>query len=278
MFKKFFLLILALTLLAGLPQARAMNKPFDHSLWDQCLKKFVNDRGEVDFASLKADPALLDNYLKQIDGVSATDLSKAWPREERFAFWLNVFHAGIFKAVIDYYPVKSIQDIPGIWDITMIHLGPKNAFSLNQIRQDKLLGEFRDEKIHTALYSGAASGPRLMREAFTGDRVEGQLFLAAQNFVNDPGYNKIVPGEKKIWLSRIFKWYARDFRLDFGAAENDRGLSPQEYAILSFVAHYAQDLEKIEYLQDANYKIKYFDFDWRLNEWHSAEKSSPKSA
>ena len=276
MFKKNFLLFFAgLWLAAGVPTAGALDKPFDHSLWDQCLKKFVNDQGEVNYAFLHMDPALLNDYLKQINNLSLKQVRENWPREERLALWLNVYHAGIFKAVEDHYPVKSIQDIPGIWDITLIHMG-KVAFSLNQIRQHFLIEEFRDEKIHMALSCGAASCPRLSREAFTGPKVEGQLFLAAQNFVNDPDYNKIVPGQDKIWLSKIYKWYASDFKLDFGAAENDRGLSNQEYAVLSFISHYAQDLDKIQYLQEGRYKIKYLDFDWRLNQSHSAsnEKSS----
>jgi len=85
--------------------------------------------------------------------------------------------------------------------------------------------------------------------------------------VNNPKYVQIVPGSKKIQLSRIFKWYAPDFDLDFGSPERIGKFQRGDVSILSFLAYYLEDDAKIEYLQEGNYKIKYFPFDWSLNEW-----------
>ncbi|HXV27862.1 MAG TPA: hypothetical protein VD913_02755, partial [bacterium] len=49
-------------------------------------------------------------------------------------------------------------------------------------------------------------------------------------------------------------------------AENDLKRSPQQMAVLSFIAHYLEDAKKIEYLEEGRYKIKYLPFDWDLNE------------
>ena len=108
-----------------------------------------------------------------------------------------------------------------------------------------------------------------MRDAFTGPKVEGQLFLLTRKFVNDPVYVDIQPGRKKIRISRIFKWYANDFKLDFGTPEPLGKFSTVETAVLSFLSYYLEDEDKGEYLQQANYKIEYPAFDWSLNDQNS---------
>ena len=130
-----------------------------------------------------------------------------------------------------------------------------------------LMGVYRDEKIHLVLSMAAKSGPKLPTEAFTGPKVEGQLFLLTRKFVMDPAYVDVTPGRKKIRISRIFKWYGKDFNLDFGVPEPSDNVSKSDSAILSFLAYYLEDEAKGDYLQQAKYKIEYLPFDWSLNDW-----------
>ncbi len=262
----------ALLFLTPPAPAMALDEPYDHSLWDKFLKKFVNEKGEVHYGAVKADPGLLDAYLLQIASIE-DQFKVEWPREEKLALWLNAYHAGLIKIASEHYPIKSIQAIPGVWTADLVKVAG-HFYSLNTLREGILLGAFRDEKIHAALSSGARSSPRLSREAYTGPRVEGQLLLAARRFVSDPELNKIRAGEKKIYLSKIFKWYAQDFSLDFGVPENDRDLSVQEYAVLSFAANYHDDPEIVSYLEDSRYKIKYLPFDWSLNDWRTGQSTA----
>ena len=115
-----------------------------------------------------------------------------------------------------------------------------------------------------------------MREAFTGPKVDGQLFLLARKFVNNPVFVDITPGRKKIRLSKIFKWYGKDFKLDFGTPEAFGKFSPTDTAVLSFLAYYLEDEAKGEYLQEANYKIEYPPFDWSLNDQKTSDERSPR--
>ena len=256
--------LLSFTFLLCAP-AFALDKPFDHSTWDQFLKRFVNEDGEVDYRGVKQEPELLEQYLHRLASMDPADFPE-WPREEKIAVFLNAYHAAIVSVICRHYPVSSIQAIAGVWDVDTVRLAD-TPFSLNNIRIRELMGKYHDEKMHAALACGARGCPKLSRDAFTGPRVEGQLFLAARSFVNDMKFTRIVPGEKRIGLSRIYKWYAADFRLDFGVFENDKSLSDEEYAVLSFIAHYLEDAKKIEYLEEGGYKIKYLPFDWSLNEW-----------
>lgn len=269
-FKRYFLgCLLALFLLpaAGL-QA---NSGFDHSPWDAFLKKFVNEKGEVNYQAVKADPTALDDYLKSLSTVTEKTIT-AWPREEAIAFWINAYHAYLIKMVSDNYPVSSVTKIPGFWDVAAVRIKGVDAmhssFSLNDVRKSRLVGFFHDEKIDFALSMAAKGGPRLSRDAFTGLKVEGQLFLLARQFVKDPFFVEVIPGRKKIRISKLFQWYAKDFKLNFGTPSEPLGkFSPLETAVLSFIAHFLEDEAKEEYLQDAKYKIEYPPFDWTLNDW-----------
>ncbi len=243
---------------------------FDHSAWDAFLKKNVNEQGEVDYRAITKDPKELNGYLLSLASVDGLAM-KTWPREEALAFWLNAYQATLIKEVVENYPVTSVQKIPSFWDIALFHIGKEGPlqarWSLNDIRVANLIGTYHDEKIHLALSVAAKGGPRLMPEAFTGPKVEGQLFLLARKFVADPACVDITPGRKKIRISKIFKWYGKDFKLDFGAPEKRDNFSEDESAVLSFLAYYLEDESKIEYLQDAKYKIEYPPFDWSLNDW-----------
>lgn len=254
--------------LTSLPKLSALNQPFDHSAWDQFLKKYVNEEGAFNFEAAQKDPSLLDLYLQQINALSYEEVSEDWPREEKLALMMNLYHAVVIKVILEKYPIQSIQHIPGIWQIDVVDLGDQKL-SLEEIRDRELIGFFRDEKIYTALACSAKSCPKFPKEAYTGPRVEGQLFLATREFVNSETYNKIVPGEKKIWISKIFEWHAKDFNLDFGPydAEDIEKWTSQERAVLSFLAYYLEDADKIEYLEGHGYKIKYLPFDWSLNQW-----------
>lgn len=250
------------------PQAFALTKPYDHSLWDQFLKQYVNDEGQINYAAVQKDPVLLKKYLARIRKIKWRDLQE-WPREELVALWLNAYHAGLIKNVIEHYPVKSVHEIPGFWEEDVVNVG-KRLFGLGEIRANVLLGNYRDPQMHLALSYAAKSGPELSRDAFTGPTVDGQLFKASRAFVNDANRNQIIPGKKEIRISKIFQWYPKDFNTQYAVYENDRELDPHLYALLSFLAHYLEDEEKLHYLEDARYKVKYLQFDWALNDWKPA--------
>jgi hypothetical protein len=260
------------------PSAHALDKPYDHSVWDRFLKKFVNDQGEVDYGGVRNQPELLDKYLGQLAVVDGGLFGMLkWPREEQLAFWLNAYHAVLVKAVADRYPVSSTNEIPNFWDTE--HQKIAGGFtSLSKIQNERLIGGFRDEKIYLALACGAKGCPKMIREAFTGPRVEGQLYLAAKNFVNDPANVEIISGKRTVRLSRIFEWYAADFVLDFGVWDNRLGFSDRQFAVLSFVHHYLADPEKIRWLEEGRYRLRYLPFDWSLNRWDRGPQNASASS
>ena len=260
------------------PSARAASarQIFDHSEWDQFLKEFVNEKGDVDYRAAKQKPEHLLNYLEKVKSIPEEHL-KEWPREEEISIFINTYNAAVAKLILDHYPVKSIMEIPGVWDNAVVLIATPSqtqkpeAYSLNQIRRYLLMQKFRDEKILFSLCAGAKGSPPLQREAYTAPRLEGQLYLVTRKFANDPARNQIVPGEKKIVLSRIFKWYGPDFLLNWGDFPDQPRWNVEEKAVLSFFAHYLDDAKKVEFLKEGTYKIKYESFDWGLNDISAAK-------
>ena len=250
--------------------------PFDHTDWDRFLKKFVNENGEVNYSAVKKDPKLLNRYLTKLKNISSQELVD-WSREEQLALFINAYNAGVIKLIVDHFPVKTVMNIPGFWEQQAIQIAAfksedleeieANVYSLTEIENKELKRRFRDEKIIFALSKGSKGSPRLRQEAFTGPHLEGQLYLATQEFVNNEKQNRIEPEAKKIYLSRLFQWHGNDFLINWGDFPERKKWNLQEMAVLSFFAHYLEDPKKVEYLKEEEYKVRYSSFDWRLNDW-----------
>ena len=101
-----------------------------------------------------------------------------------------------------------------------------------------------EPRIHFALNCASFSCPKLLNEAYTEDKLDQQLDMAAKEFINDPSRNII--SENKVQLSKIFKWYKKDF-------ENNGSL-------ISYLNQYL----KFSISPDTN--IEYIKYNWSLNE------------
>src|SRR5688500_18805520 len=104
--------------------AWALERPYDHSLWDQFVKKTVQETGEIDYKLAAKERPLLTRYLKRAADIEAEELQN-WPREEIMALFINVYNAGVIQAVLDHYPVASIQKIPGLWELATLEVAEK---------------------------------------------------------------------------------------------------------------------------------------------------------
>ena len=118
-------------------------------------------RSIVDYGAIKKDPAALTAYLGKVSAVTEAEFRK-WPEEKRLAFLMNVYNAYTFKLILDYYPVKSIKDIGGLfkkpWGIEFVPLLRKNV-SLDHIEHKVIRKEYSDPRIHAALVCAAKSCP-----------------------------------------------------------------------------------------------------------------------
>lgn len=212
-----------------------------HSAFDALLKKYVTSTGTVNYAGLKSEKAKLDAYLTLLSSNAPTD---TWSRNQKLAYWINLYNAATIQLILKNYPVKSIMDINGgkAWDLAFVKSGSK-TLSLNQIENEIIRPTFKEPRIHFAVNCAAKSCPKLLNEAFTSAKLETQLETATRKFINNRNKNKVSPDA--ITISKIFEWYAADFG---GSAE---------------LVKYFNKYSSLKANSDAN--VTFMEYDWSLN-------------
>ncbi len=217
--------------------------PINHGLWNQVLKKFVTDDGQVDYMAIKQDL----NFKKYLHIMSATPPQDSWTEQEKLTYWINAYNAFTVKLIIDNYPLKSIKDLSTstkeVWKIKFAKIG-NTTYSLNDIEHEILRKQFNEPRIHFAIVCASFSCPNLRNTSFQVDILDQQLDEQAKKFINDPTKNKISADKAEI--SQIFNWFKGDFT--------------KEMKFKDFINKYSDT--KIS----RKTKISYMKYDWSLNE------------
>ena len=215
------------------------SKPLDHQKWHVLLQKHVSATGKVNYKGFKNDAKDLKTYLAEL---AANMPQKSWSKNDVLAYWINAYNAYTVQLILDHYPVKSIKDINDPWGKKWFTLGTKK-YSLEAIEHE-ILRKMNEPRIHFAINCASFSCPNLSNEAFTAEKLEKQLEAAAKSFVNDATKNTIAAD--KIEISKIFDWFASDFKT--------------KGSMIEFLNQYsAVKISK-------NVKVKYKDYNWSLNE------------
>ena len=210
-----------------------------HSGWNTLLKTYVDADGNVDYKNLKSCTPKIAAYLAKLENNAP---NSTWSKNEKLAFYINLYNAATVKLILDNYPIKSIKKISKPWDKKWIAVGDK-TLSLGDI-EHKVLRKMQEPRIHFVINCASYSCPKLKNEAFVSSQIENQLEEATRSFINDPKRNKIDSKEAK--LSKIFNWFKKDF--------TTKG------SILDFITPYTS--VKLTKQTD----IDYVDYNWSLNE------------
>ena len=239
-------------------------RPFDHShsVFNQILTKHVHKKEKqtlVNYKALKEQKNLtnLKKYLDSLTSVTKNQYS-TFSTEQRLAFLINAYNAFTLKLIVDNYPIKSIKDIGGFfsspWKKKFFSL-LEEKMHLDGIEHDIIRKDFNEPRIHFAVNCASIGCPSLYPEAFTTEKLEAQLAQAAENFLTNPQKNRIDQKEKTIFLSKIFKWYGKDFE------KHGKG-------VLKFVAPIiTSDSNQKNEIISGSFEIDYLDYDWGLNEF-----------
>jgi len=156
----------ALLALMGSRSARALEPgEMDPQPFDNLLKKYVAD-GKVDYSRWKeAGTAELDAYL---DSLGAYDLTRVMGKEPKAAVLMNAYHAWAIRQIIEHYPVKSVNDIPGFFDKNTRKIAGQER-TLNEIEAALVELIPHEPEFALALSNGSAGGPRMVEEALSSD-------------------------------------------------------------------------------------------------------------
>ena len=236
------------------------------------LDRFVDQQGLVDYAGLKADRADLDAFMKAIAATDPLDYAR-WSADEQLAYWLNAYNAYILTLVVDNYPIQpapgraiypdnSVQQLASPWKRKRYAV-MRETRAPDAIEHEIIRVSFKEPRIHAALVCGAMSCPPLRREPYRGDRLDQQLDDQCRRFFAELTNLQIDRDRNEVYASRIFDWFAEDFAP--GVLEEEGTLASQRQAVASAAAPYL-DAEKRSYLQRGDFTLKYFDYNWALNE------------
>lgn len=251
--KKYFLTLLLLPLLScakNKDNSEITNKAYqitttvdaqsmNHAKWNVLLQKNVSKNGNVNYKAFQKDGKQLQAYLTEL---SINVPTKSWSKNATLAYWINAYNAYTVQLILDNYPTKSIKDINDPWGKKFITLGNKK-YSLEEIEHE-ILRKMNEPRIHFAINCASFSCPNLLNEAYTEAKLEQQLKAVAKSFINDRTKNTITTN--KIEISKIFDWFAGDFK--------NKG------SVIDFLNQYST--VKIS----GNAKINYKEYNWNLNE------------
>jgi hypothetical protein len=226
-----------------------------HARFDRLLAAFVSE-GRVDYACFQAHETDLDRYLLALARTDPSALSESG----QVALWINAYNAYTIKLVLSRYPdLESIRDIPRRWKLRRWTIGGER-YSLDDIEHEILREQFDEPRIHFAIVCASLSCPDLAPAAYTANRLDEQLDLAARRFLASPdkGFRlESVPGEgarrAEVRLSSIFKWFHEDF---------ERQGSLIEYVLPLLPALERRSLEP--HLEDV--RVRFLEYDWSLND------------
>ncbi|HEX2568712.1 MAG TPA: DUF547 domain-containing protein [Polyangia bacterium] len=254
------MLALAVTAVGHAPRAHAATiKPseealkaagdkFDVALWDRLLHKYVDTKGRVDYARLRATAADLAHLDRLYAQVGRQRLGALPDKSAQLAFLINAYNVCVWKNVLMRPPFKDLtsqaqqQDFFGNTEF-LIAGQPLN---LNKLENEWIRERFKDPRIHMAVNCASGGCPQLPNEAFTPARLDKQLDREARKFCNEARNVQYDPATKTAQLSHIFDWYAKDF--------GDMALA--------FINKYRAPAEQIP----ADAKIQYVEYDWHLND------------
>jgi hypothetical protein len=245
---------------------------FSHGAFEALLRQFTDPDGRVDYAGWHASResvAILHAYLAAVSAYSPDSTPQRFPTpNDALIYWIQAYNAYVIKAVLDHWPLDSVTDVKapieavtgmGFFYRLRYNFGGR-YYSLLHVENGIIRKRHRDARIHFVLNCASDSCPVLRPELPTGAELENLLARAATEFVADPQNVAIDHAARTVTLSRIFKWFRKDFLNDL----HRRGL-PADNGLIDYVASVAPQTLRNELARATDYEVRFFDYDWSLN-------------
>ena len=232
------------------------------------LERYVVD-GKVDYQGLHAEKEVLRRFTATLAEVGPESAPERFPTEaDRLAYYINAYNALVLLAVVEHWPISSVQDVRG-W------IEPKAGFGffyglrfdldgervhLYGLEHQVIRGRFGDARIHAAINCASGGCPTLESEPFYGAELYVRLDAATRRFCSGPPHVQVDDGAKEILLSEIFDWFHGDFE-DHISAQGEGA------EVLDFIMHFAEPevAKRLREAREAGYAVRNIPYDWSLN-------------
>lgn len=213
--------------------------PFDSQAYRQILKNYrtIVQSGSITYAGIRYDsPELRALSAKAMADVGA--YTGSTPAEWK-AFYINAYNIAVIHVIAENWPVRSILDLEGgkVFQTPRVLIQGRRI-SLDDLEK-KVLRPADDLRIHFALVCAAIGCPDLRFEPYMPAILDAQLNDQTVRYLNS-ARGAIVSGNT-LRLSKLFEWYAADFK-----------------DVRAFVARYRKLPPDLQPVTDIEY-------DWRVN-------------
>lgn len=203
--KKFQILMILFLISADL-----MAAPFDSQPFREILRSHrrVVQSGPVSYAGVAYDdPALHGLAVKAMSDVE--NYSGNTPAEWK-AYYINAYNITVIHLIATNWPVRSILDLEGgkVFQTPRVRIQGRRI-SLDDLEK-KVLRPSEDPRIHFALVCAAIGCPDLRAEPYMPAVLDAQLDDQARQYLRS-SRGAIITGNT-VRLSKLFEWYATDFR------------------------------------------------------------------
>jgi hypothetical protein len=228
----------------------------------------------VDYARLARSPALAE-YRSLAPALRDLNIAHIITRQERLAFWLNLYNALVIDAVVTYglrlggsggrfgvftFLRRAAYDVGGMrFSCDDIEHGilrgnrghpflPGSQFGTLDPRRNGIIDPL-DARLHFALNCGTRSCPPI--GVYDADQIDAQLTLATRNFLNRE--TGLDPQSGRLRVPGVFRRRAQDF-----------GGRP---GVIAFLLYYLPGDERRRWLeaQGSRPRFGYPRYNWRLN-------------
>ncbi len=247
----------------------------DHSQWEELLKLYVREDGKVDYDGFTKDKAKLEAYLATL---AELDFAALANDDERNALHINGYNAYTILAVVNevYGKNSSVKNIKGFWDKKKYRLA-KRDLTLDEIEK---YSRDLDPRVHFAYNCASAGCPKLQKFAFTGAKLQEQFDFITKDFLADTerGLN-IDRDKKKIRISRLFLWYASDFKGNTSKSsqywEIVKGQFSASVGVNFIKTKVSDDIKQL--FDDKKFDVSFMDYSWELNSIEPPATNLPKA-
>lgn len=230
----------------------------------------------VDYRSLRDSDAYRRFQADYTPLLRSLDPARMAGRDERLAFWINLYNVLVIDAII----ATNVRDSVTEGRLGLLSFFRKAAYDIGGQRmscEDIEHGILRanrghpyipgpqfasadariawvvspmDVRIHFALNCGSRSCPPIA--VYAAADIDAQLALAARSFVHD---DVLVDADgNRVYLSAIFKWHNRDFGGRSGVLAFVREHLPEEDDRRVWLDHHSDTVQLV-----------YAAYDWVLN-------------
>jgi hypothetical protein len=236
----------------------------DYSEYDRLMRVYVDERGRVNYKGLKSELGALKTFIDQISTVSPNSHPQQFKDGgEQLRYWMMAYNAWVLYIAASEYPNKgSLWNFLGMFRNRDIKLGGKQM-KLGDLEHKIIRAGYKDPRIHFYINCGAASCPALRQEAIPQLKTFEALDQAARRFINDAKHVKYDAAAKRLYLSKIFDWFADDFLNYLKEKNGDQNPHIAQYILLYLDGPPREELQKTPLNE---IRVSYFSYDKSLNE------------